>query len=246
MAVWLASSLTMSCRKTVDLAGSAWTASVVQNGTGGVYTPFSMTFLCNSDCSGRAFFVEKYENDPVPYGVSLPFSYVWDGEEGTLTLDDGISGIQLPLRYERAERNTLVVDFSPMHDYYPQYAGWRLFALERVEYCRTAQLDGSHWAFSYNPVLSDTAVDAIDIYELDFASSSAMLKFTRIQGSEGDTLVATWDIPEWHFSNGIGDALLRNTSLGVSFSASFYLPDAAQLLLFDGESMLPFASDALK
>lgn len=230
----------VSCGKTVDLSGYAWTASVVTHDDGGVYTPFSFTLLCNGENSGVAFFTETYPGDPIPYGFSMPFVYTWDGEDGTLTLDDGMAGIVVPLEYERAERNSVVADISGMRDYYPKYA--YAYSLKQKGYYSPASVAGTHWefAYEYTDIIDDTKAEVTVHcrYELDFMEMNAVLHHCVI-AADGSCDTTTWQIPEYTYANGFGRMTIAGFLPNFEFVGHFYLPDERHLGFFDGESVLP-------
>lgn len=221
-----------SCHKDIELAGYAWTASVVSSGADGVYKPFSMAFVCNTDNSGVAFFSETYPDDPMPYGAAIKFSYNFDGDDGSIQFSDG-SDITLPLHFERgSEVPSLVVDLSPMHDYYPNYA--MEYTLNKSNYYSPSTVDGTQWYFSFNNGTADY------FYSLDFGSDTALLHLDYVD-SEGDTSVVTWTITEYAYADGIGRMKIRSDALNVYFNGYFYMSDEHHLNFFDSENLLPMS-----
>ena len=224
--------LATSCGKGIELAGYAWNAEVVSSGAGGVYTPFSMAFVCNTESSGVAFFAETYPDDPMPYGTAVRFSYTWDGDEGSFQLDDG-SGISLPVYYEkRSEKPAVVVDITPMRDYFQRYA--TEYSLERTEYYSPQSVDGTHWEFSFD------GGDAHYSYSLGFGSDTALLRLD-CTNADGDTAVVTWTITEYSYAEGVGRMKIRSDAFNVYFNGYFYLPDEHHLNFFDSENLLPMS-----
>lgn len=222
----------VSCGKGIDLAGYAWTAEVVSNGDDGIDTPFSMAFVCNSEDSGVVFFSETYPDDPMPYGTAVRFSYTWDGDKGSFCLGDG-SGISLPVYYEKgAEMPALVVDITPMREYFQRYA--TEYTLDKADYYSPQSVDGTHWFFLFDDG------SALYSYVLDLGADTGILRLDCI-GTEGDTSVVTWTITEYSYSKGIGRMKLRSDAFNVYFNGYFYLPDEHHLNFFDSENMLPMS-----
>lgn len=217
-----------SCGKGVELAGYAWEAEV----NNGIYTPFGMAFVCNSESSGMAFFSETYPDDPMPYGTAVRFNYKWDGDEGSIYFDDG-SGISLPVHYEKGAANhSVVVDLSPLYDYF-SLNDWE-YSLNRSNFYSPSTVDGTHWEYSFY------YGEANYFYALDFGCDTALLRLDYVN-TEGDTSVFTWTITEYVYTDGIGRIKIRSDALNVYFNGYFYLPDEHHLNFFDSENLLPMS-----
>lgn len=229
--VLIAYLLAASCRKDVELAGHLWTTTYIINGSDGERCKVDINLLCNSENSGVLFISETYDSDPMPYGSALPFSYTWDGDDGSVSIASGASCINLPIEYEKAEHYSLNLDLSGLRDYYPYLA--MEFALGKKEYYAPVTVDGSHWEFGFGEPSESY------LYVLDFSADSAALNLTYTAGDEEQH--AGWGI-SYTFANGVGDMrITNNAGYFGSFHGYFYLPDDGHLMFYDSENVLPMS-----